>query len=204
MINNGQQKIASSLPRIRIDLRDIHRLDRANGYRLDVMDDVGFNDVRTKIFFVPSLNPVINKDIHRVLVLSDASIVMGENGYEADAFFLDQVRQISRTGCAVLVFLGDYLIRSKERAADLPMTTPVPAAVYLLGQLTAILSRRQVVVLHEDGPYFKCPTNYYAASYIALDPDGRWKDLLSAHLRSLGVRINENISIDSFFGTMRT
>ncbi len=199
MTGNGYPKFFSSLSKIRIDLRDIYRLDRSKGYGVDVTDDVAFENKRSKILFVPSVNEAINSSIHRALVLSDAMVEIGQgvNGYESS--IVEQIRQVGKVDCVVMVFLGEYLIRPKDKTTDIPITSPAPMAVFWLGHLTAMLGRRKVVVLHEDGPYFKCPTNYFEASYIPLDVDGRWKTTLSQHLKSLGVRVNENTSIDSFF-----
>jgi hypothetical protein len=199
MVREDRSPSSSALPRIRIDLRDIYRLDQLKGYRIDVNDEADLKDSRAKIFFLPSINETINNDIHRALVLSDATVVLGQSPYVPETSMTEQFHQAGRIHCAVVVFLGDCLIRLRDVDTDRPMTSPIPVAAFWLGYLTAMLDRKHVIVLHEDGPYFKCPTNYFEASYIPLDPDGHWKVALSRHLRSLDIRVSENSSIDSFF-----
>ncbi len=199
MVGYEQSRSSSTLPRVRIDLRDIHRLDQLKSYHVDIADEIDLKNTLKKIFFIPSLNQELNNDIHRALVLSDATVVTGQLSFSLGESVVEYVRQMGKVHCVVIVLNGDCLLRFKNIDVDKPMTTPSPVFVFLLGQLIALLGRKYVVVLHEDGPYFQCPTNYFDASYIPLDPDARWKRILSGHLRSLDVRVNENTTIDSFF-----
>jgi len=107
---------------------------------------------------------------------------------------IEKFEQYAVVSHAIVLCTGDDEGRKRQTTSD-PRPRPRQNVVLELGFFVGKLGRQRVSVLYDEG--VEMPSDYAGVLYIPLDGGGQWKVKLARELKSAGVPLDADATLDA-------
>ncbi|NLE65510.1 MAG: hypothetical protein GX606_06310 [Elusimicrobia bacterium] len=188
---SGPGAVWAALPRLRIDLRDVHILnDGVEDYLVHVSSFLR-KDPTKKILFAACPDERMNQKVLRFLSGTEGLVIEAREGEGRPLAIQRSLAENPGITMAVVVLSEECWVRLKGDGRESPVAGPSPLTCFHLGLLVARLGRDKVVVVHEETPQFLRPTGFFDVNYVPLTSEGGWRQELARCIRENCIAVKD-------------
>lgn len=172
----------ATLPRVRIDLRDINILDKRVEHYLKRASSLDLMPPAGPVLFISGRDEGLNNVLAAYLDQVNADVVRVSGAFYSGRSIHEQVADYADARMAIVTLGEDCWLSLKGEGNEAYISSPAPGVCFGLGFLSGLLGHGRVAALYRERHSFRRPSESTELFYIQVDKSHGWRHELALSL----------------------